>query len=271
MVNALPLGHSVPEASSRGHKAKAKVTHAQMQPVVQVGSDTSVPTLQSIKYDQQIQTQVDQRLWELADIAQTGTYNKVKSHCGGQVDVFVQTRVKWPHEFVLSGSSKEHISIEQLTMPQWMAGFYRTMREETNQNLKDDMLNYLIDLLDDANNFSWRAAKACHAVLLCRMEQGEATGYDQVDHIDRIRRANAQKHVVQGSCNSNNYQYGKKSSLKVGKTMLCQFFNQNSCVHASTHETRGVLYKHICAHCLTSANRTFSHSEMDCRNRKKVN
>ena len=37
---------------------------------------------------------------------------------------------------------------------------------------------------------------ASDAVLLCRMEQGEVSGYDQVDCIDRIRTANAQKHVV---------------------------------------------------------------------------
>ena len=36
--------------------------------------------------------------------------------------MFVQTRVKWPHDFLLSGSSKEHISYDQLTMPQCMAG-----------------------------------------------------------------------------------------------------------------------------------------------------
>ena len=46
------------------------------------------------------------------------------------------------------------------------------MREETNQNLKDHMLNYIIDLMDDANDFSWGAAKASHAVLLCHMELG---------------------------------------------------------------------------------------------------
>ena len=131
-VNALALSQSVPEASSHGQKTKTKVSHAQTQPVVQVGSDTSVPSLQAIKYDQQIQAQVDQRLRELADIAQTGTCNKVKSQRGGQVDVFVRTRVKWPHEFVFSGSSKERISYDQLTMPQWMVGFCRTIREETN-------------------------------------------------------------------------------------------------------------------------------------------
>ena len=140
--------------------------------------------------------------------------------------MFVRTRVKWPHEFVLSDSSKERTSYDQLTMPQWMAGFCRTMREETNQNLKDHMLNYLIDLMDDANDFSWGAAKASHVVLLCRMEQGEVTGYDQVDRIDRIRRANAQKHVVQGFPSSSSAQYNKKTSLKVGKTMLANFITK---------------------------------------------
>ena len=45
-------------------------------------------------------------------------------------------------------------------MPQWMAGFCHTMREEINQNLKDHMLNYLIDLMDDANDLSCRKNRA---------------------------------------------------------------------------------------------------------------
>ena len=40
------------------------------------------------------------------------------------------------------------------------------------KNCKEAMLSYLISLLDDANDFSWSAAKACHAELLCHMEQG---------------------------------------------------------------------------------------------------
>ena len=66
-VDALPLSKSVPEARLCGQKTKTKVSHTQTQAVV--GSDTSVPSLQTIKYDQQIQAQVDHRLRELADIA----------------------------------------------------------------------------------------------------------------------------------------------------------------------------------------------------------
>ena len=75
------------------------------------------------------------------------------------------------------------------------------------------------------------------------MEQGEVTGYDQVDRIDRIRRANAQKHIVPSSYTCASLQLGKKTHVKVGRSMPCQFFNQGSCSHANTHETRGVLIK----------------------------
>ena len=50
--------------------------------------------------------------------------------------------------------------------------------------------------MEDANDFSWDAARARHAVLLCRMEQGEVKNYCDTDKLDRIRRANAQRHVT---------------------------------------------------------------------------
>ena len=169
---------------------------------------------------------------------------------------------------MLAGSLKERISYDQLTMTQWMDGFCRTTREENDQNLRKSHVE-LIDLLDDAHDFLWTAAKACHAVLLCRMEQGEVSGYDQVDRIDRIRRANAQKHGVGNTqllAGSNN---AKKNTVRSSSTMPCQFFNQGTCSHTATHETKGVLYKHVCSFCFTSANNTFPHTESECRNKKK--
>ena len=93
---------------------------------------------------------------------------------------------------------------DQLSATQWVAGFGRIMREEQNSEIKDAMLDYLISLFDDANDFSWDAAKASHAVLLCRMEQGEIKSYTEVEKIDRVRRASAQRHsyptaIVQNS------------------------------------------------------------------------
>ena len=38
-----------------------------------------------------------------------------------------------------------------------------------------------ITLLDDSSDFSWQAAKALHAVLLCRMEQGEIASWAETE------------------------------------------------------------------------------------------
>ena len=35
-----------------------------------------------------------------------------------------------------------------------MSGFYRGMKGESNEKIKEHMLDYVINLLDDANDFS---------------------------------------------------------------------------------------------------------------------
>ena len=117
---------------------------------------------------------------------------KNKSQGGRQVEVFVKNRVKWPHEY---GLKKERVSYDQLTMGQWMDGFCRSMQDKICNINREAMLEFLISLLDDSNDFSWCAAKASHAVLLCRMEQGEIQNYTKVDKTYCILRAHVQRHI----------------------------------------------------------------------------
>ena len=49
---------------------------------------------------------------------------------------------------------------------------------------------------------------------------------------------------------SQNY---KKSNPKHVKSMPCNYYNAGRCSHSKTHETRGVLYKHVCSACLPQA------------------
>ena len=87
-----------------------------------------------------IQKAVAERLSELQHLNSTGMSQKLKSQHGG-VEVFVKHKAKWLHEYVLAGNNKEYVTYNQLTMGQWMAVFCRAMREETNQNSKDAMLD----------------------------------------------------------------------------------------------------------------------------------
>ena len=76
-----------------------------------------------------------------------------------------------------------------------MAGFCWIMRDEENLQTRGHVLDYHIALLHDSNDFSWQAVKASHTVLLCRMEQGEIASWAETEKIDRIQRANAQRHT----------------------------------------------------------------------------
>ena len=87
-----------------------------------------IPDLNVLRQDMSVQALVDQRLRQLADAEKTST--KIKSLRGGSVEVLVPNRVKWPHEYVLSGLSKERVSYDQLSTTRWVAGFCRIMKKK---------------------------------------------------------------------------------------------------------------------------------------------
>ena len=162
---------------------------------------------------------------------------------------------------MLSSQNKDRVTYNQVLPIQWMAGFCRTIKEDSDPKNKEFMLDYVINLLDDATDFSWASAKACHAVLLCRMEQGEIQSWSQTDKIDRICRAHAQRHII--GQNSNKSQ--DKGTSGTGTATPCIYFNKGMCMHKQTHETKGVLYKHICSSCWSKEGKSFPHSQSECR------
>ena len=88
--------------------------------------------------------------------------------------------------------------------------------------------------------------------------------------IDRIRRANAQRHTAKSQYSTQTLNNSRKSANKSTKSMPCQYSNQGSCAHQKSHETKGTLYKHICAACFASNGRTYPHSKVDCLKLKRL-
>ena len=134
-----------------------------------------------------------------------------------------------------------------------MAGFCRAIREETDQNYKTAMLDYLISLLDDCNDFSWSSAKASHAVLLCRMEQGEIKDFTETDKIDRVRHAHVQRHT--SSTQDTSKHASKRNNTR---SMVCQYYNAGTYSQQNSHETKGVTYRHVCSFCFSKNGKTFN-------------
>ena len=89
-----------------------------------------LPSLHSIRHNKLIQEQVEERIRKLSNSDKKGTDPRIKSQRGGSVDIYVKEKVKWPHEYVHAGSTKDRVTYNQLNITQFMVGFFRIMREK---------------------------------------------------------------------------------------------------------------------------------------------
>ena len=69
-----------------------------------------------------------------------------------------------------------------------MSGFSAIVRDESDMSTKNQMLDYLCELMDDAQDFGWSAAKGVHAVLLCRMEEYKVA-WHQTEAVRQSKRS----------------------------------------------------------------------------------
>ena len=175
----------------------------------------ATPNLNALRQDALIQLKVEQRLKELQETEKQG---KLKSLRGGMVEVMVKNKVKWPHEYILSGSNKERVSYDQLSVVQWVAGFCRIIKEEKNSDSIEFMLDYLVSLLDDAQDFSWEVGK--------------------LKIISKLKKLIGSGMLMHRGIFIN--QFHKKSFQKFQKVMPCHYFNHGTCSHSKSHDTKGV-------------------------------
>ena len=212
-----------------------------------------VPSVAALQGASHIQAEVDRCIKHLTDLNESG---KLKSQRGGSDTIFVKRQVPWPQNFVLGGNNKSRISYDNLSWCQWVSGFAMIAREESNLDTKNAMLDYLGEIMEDANDFSWQSAKASHAVLLCRMEEGKVE-WSETAKIDRIRRAHAQRIPPQTNVSQNRSKFDTK-------TAVCRFYQRAMCQHQKDHETGGTFYKHVCANCFAMG-KEYKHMAKDCR------
>ena len=228
--------------------------HRKCKPVSSSSSsnESDDPTLEVLK-SHHLQQKVDKRIKELVESSHIQGKQKFKSQRGGEVDVQVKHKVHWPHEAILGGTARQRVTYDQLSMTQWVQGFCRNILEEKSGKRKDLMVAYLGDLREEATDFSWQGAKAAHAVLMCEMERGSVR-WEDTDHLDRIRRAHAQKHIP---TNKQDWARGDK------KPWFCKNYQMNVCAHKKDHQVNGRLHRHICAFCLANG-KQLNHSEKNC-------
>ena len=107
-----------------------------------------LPTLSMLRQSRSIQEQVDTRIKELQSVDKEK--GKFKSQRGGSETIWVKNEIAWPHNLVLSGSSKTRVTYDSLSLSQWVSGFATIIKDETDLETKNKMLEYLADIMDDS-------------------------------------------------------------------------------------------------------------------------
>ena len=224
-----------------------------------IGDDAVIPTIKHLKTSKHIQEAVDLRLQELAKINEQGKFRSQRSN---NDQVTAKHQVPRPQNHVLAGTSKARITYDSLSNFQWMAGFLSIIREEKSTEVKNAMLDYMSDLMDDAQDFGWASAKGAHALILYRMEEGKVDWLSP-EKLDHLRRAHAQKVLTSNTSNAHS-----SKSRNDTQGVLCKYFQSGKCSQKSEHTTNGQLYKHHCSHCHTLGNK-LPHALKDCRNKRQ--
>ena len=103
---------------------------------------------------------------ELHTLNESATKGRVKSQRRGPEDIFVKKSVDWPLNFILTGNQKTRPTYDDLSITQWVSRFVRCIQKEKSEQCRFAMLDYLANLMEDASDFLWDSAKACHAILL---------------------------------------------------------------------------------------------------------
>ena len=147
---------STPERSVHSNKKSRKSKKSKTSRYVSDSSseEESLPSLSVLKSSRDIQRQVDARIAEIESHSKPeGNDHKLKSKRGGGVDVLVSKKVAWPHDNVLGGATRQRLTYDQLSLTQFIQGFTRNILDERDNEIRECMLWYLNDLMEDATDF----------------------------------------------------------------------------------------------------------------------
>ena len=116
-------------------------------------------------------------------------------------------------------------------------------------------------VLDDATDFSWVSAKASHAVLLCRMEQGEIAGWQETENLTGLGEP-----MHKGMLLVKVALKERRTKVRVEAECFPVFILTKVPVcRSKLMRNKGVTYRHICSHCWNKEGKLFSHPQVECR------
>ena len=197
---------------------------------------------------------------------------------------YVLNEVKWPQLHVRR-LGRDPPEYDELTIPEFVVGYLKII-EKLPGSLKDicRSIGYLKSLMEDTAMFNWVVARESHAQVLTDIEQGllrwtanvsmnsfrkEAimrmmlTPDSQVDPLLHTQRAGVDSgQITVGQATADDKQPDDK-------IRVCFNFNKGTCSHQADHNTNGLMWIHICQHCISRTTQFNQHPEISCNRKRK--
>ena len=171
------VSHSSPKKSHQcSQQCRVKVQPERTQSESEDEQDSLLPGAKFLKENELIQSQVHEQIRHLRGKPRdTGTVN-FKSGLLRANENKKKVEVAWPHEFCYSGISGKNPQYEELSPFQFIFGHIGCIQEEQSQVVRDNMLEYLKLLMQDAIETNWATVKRAHSVVLQTMEGVDVHG-----------------------------------------------------------------------------------------------
>ncbi len=173
----------------------------------------------------------------------------------------IENNVAWPHFYVTTADQRP-AKYDQLSLHEFMYGYMCVHDNEGDRDVQDAMRIHLRELLLDMKKHRWADVRAFHALVLARMETGQAS-WDDLQGIQYLRVREG--YISSTHTGRNQWAATNKSEAPVSSTKVCNKYNEGTCPQEADHNN----LRHCCAYCFKAVKRGYPHAEIDC-NRKKV-
>ena len=152
-----------------------------------------------------------------------------------------------------AASGSKQPTYDELTNEQWMQGLLFCVLDEEDHKIRENMLQYLTYLMQDAIELSMNTARKALAAVLQDMERGKVS-WEQLNLVEKIKSRNTQR-LVQGY---------RSNATTQDRIQPCIHFNKGSCKFESDHVLNNTIYQHICSYCYRETGRKFEHTMQKC-------
>lgn len=171
--------------------------------------------------------------------------------------------VEWPHYHIFNGVDRTAAKYDELGISEFVHGYMCIVLDgEQESEVQGQMLQHLRDIMMDAGEFSWPAARNFHAIALQAMERGRLTWEDQ-GKIQDLRRTYAQKPLAQPATDHPNADQGEP-------VLVCFGYQDGTCrQQGKAHSSPKGTLRHMCAFCWRATGKMWPHPERECRFKKE--